>query len=344
MNRLGSPFWLLLFLGGLILVTSVRFDYLDPEWLQQITGEDEFSYTFDNGTVIEGLPPDVYQYTTAVRYFRGYDLADELRVPFVYRPMLPILASFLPFDPMTSLNILNVAFLWGGLIFLWLTMMELRISLNSRIISSALYVFSFPVFYYGAIGYVDPALVGILCFGVWQIITGRYKSLLATIFLGVLIKETVVLLIPVILVWFIFSSSPSNKMKITWIILYGLAFLLMMFLVRWWSPHSVPHAWLPTLDILIANLSRPRTYIAFAITAGVPFFAALIAAWLLRKETLLWPNWLPLIAGLVITCALFLYSMLSAYSDGRFIWPAYAFTIPLTGFVIDYFLKSRDKL
>src|SRR5690606_31977943 len=71
-------------------------------------------------------------------------------------------------------------------------------------------IFSFPVFYYGAIGYLDSALVGWMMIGLLALVRSSWILLGAVIFSGAFLKETIFILTAVSFVY-IFLSSPRKK-------------------------------------------------------------------------------------------------------------------------------------
>lgn len=86
MNRYSKPILFLL----LILVGIPRFNWgiLTPP-LVSLIGEKPF---------------DAIQYERYVEYFRGNNFkSQELEGPFSYRPLVPLIASFFPFQANTSI-------------------------------------------------------------------------------------------------------------------------------------------------------------------------------------------------------------------------------------------------
>ena len=129
----------------LVLICLPRFDRRD---LGLIGG-----LTTDGKAATEQLY-DASYYVEYLELFRGIP-AKSHKSPFIYRPLVPFLGSLLPFKPMTSINIVNLAFLFIGCALSHLTLLFVgcRRNLSFR---TALRGF-FPVFYYGTIGLVDPA-------------------------------------------------------------------------------------------------------------------------------------------------------------------------------------------
>jgi hypothetical protein len=98
-----------------------------------------------------------------------------------------------------------------------------------------------------------------------------------------------------------------------------------LLLARQWSPPSPAPPWQPSLATLQANLARPRSWQSFLLTLGLP--GALGIAGLFTRRA--WATLAPLAVGLLGALALFAAALLVAYADGRFIWTAYPFAIPI---------------
>jgi hypothetical protein len=113
------------------------------------------------------------------------------------------------------------------------------------------------------------------------------------------------------------------------LLLMAYLFGLQLF-ARQLCPTSGSHVWEVSMQSLQSNLSRPRAFLAIALSFGLP---GLLAVWLtVARKQVLWRRaavTVPLLAGLATSLALTAYAVLSAYADGRFIWTSYPFTIPL---------------
>jgi len=284
---------------------------------------------------VTGDASDALEYVRFVKYFRGE--AAELPIsPFSYRPFVPFVAALLPLAAMTAINVVNVVALVVGLLFLLRLLSVCGIEYRFRIIGGGLYALSFPTFYYGAVGIIDPVLIAFLVAGMYCIAAAAYPGLAATLVLGATVKETIVLLMPVLLVhlWFRYRCAPNRSRLVrSFLLLTGLslACLSSAYLCRRFSVDQHVHMWRPSLEHLAFNASRPRTWIAGALSFGVPgaLVVGLLPSYLRHRpgETLATTG--PLLAGTGLSVALFGYAMISAYADGRFMWSGYAFSIPL---------------
>lgn len=173
--------------------------------------------------------------------------------PFTYRPLVPWLASLLPFSPITGINFLNQLFLIVGLIFLYGILSQLGFKPGLRLLGCSLYVFSFPTFYYGTIGYVDPVAIGILTAGTWLIVTERWVLLAPVMVVGMAVKETLFLLLPIAIVVLV---ARSRKRRILLATLLTLLVLAACLAVRIMAPgDDSAYLWYPQFSRVVANLS-----------------------------------------------------------------------------------------
>lgn len=181
---------LILLLILLNIIALPRFNWRDlPQPLNQFVGEKPF---------------DVIQYEKYVEFFRGTkNVANELEGPFSYRPLVPLLASVLPFKPNTSINLINLFFLTLGLIYHLRLLRLFGFIENQIIIGALLFILSFPMFYYATSGYIDGSLVGILTVSAYYLFADKYSLFIVIFVLGILVKETIIILLPVYLVQFL---------------------------------------------------------------------------------------------------------------------------------------------
>jgi len=276
-------------------------------------------------------PGDSACYTAYVEWFRGREVGDRLYPPFSYRPLAPWMASHLPFDAMTSLNFLNILALLVALTFLDRILAGLGCSRRQRYLGAALFVFSFPTFYYSTLGYVDPVGIAFLMAGVHFALRGKWSALAVVTAAGTLAKETMVLVLPVAATRLACDDSPRVR-RVLVIVALCACYLITTLAVRDWSPGPSAYVWAPTLHTLQANLARPGAWATSLLTFGLPGVLALLS-WrtLLRRDTRQrHTSLVPLLFGLLSALAAFVWSAGSAYTEGRFVWLSYPFLIPVT--------------
>jgi len=304
----------------MMIVVFPRFDRLDRYGIDAFT---------TNGTPASIALADAGKYINHVRYFRGEVSSDVLRAPWAYRPLPTYLASMLPLSPMTAINAVNFIFLSIGLFFLLKTLALMGISSSTMVLGGLGYVVSFPVFFYGAIGYIDPVLVGMLCIGHYMVLTNRNALFFLLLALGAFVKDPYIIILPA---WatYQYSYSRSRWLKIVIVSVCALAlFSLLIYVIRILSPVPSDFFWSPKKSHLDFNLYRMNAWFTWLITFGPIGFVAL---WYCLKNNLSLlknPTKLSLATGLVGALAVISYSFFSVYVDGRYIWIAYPFMIPL---------------
>lgn len=317
---------LLLLLVVLIVVCLPRFDR-----------EDELV----QGAVGSGMANDSAQYIAMTDIFSGKTPAAQPWAPFTYRPLVPYLASLLPLPSMTAINVLNVGALWVALGLLGSQLLAIGLPLRASMVLLLSFTISFPVFYYGAIGYVDPVAIAALGAACFCIQRQQDTLLLLLIAVGTLAKETVVLAIPVFMLHGMINGRGVTRTVMMTIALVA-AFVAASKLARALSIDQQPFAWTPSWDRTLTNLTRLRTWLSFVLSFGLPGTLATAAVLhvLFTKNWRLLAEMLPWIAGVGGAVALFGYSIISAYSDGRFIWPADVFALPLVAVFVAHHLRQ----
>ena len=191
--------WIILLVLLLVLTGLSRFNRQDIGAINQFTS---------GGVSSETSLGDAEKYIAQVSYFRGNAEVDVLTPPFSYRPFAPYIASFLPFDEMTSLNIVNYLSLILGLILTLKIIQILNFSAVIGFIAGMFYSVSFPVFYYGAIGYVDPVLIAFLTAALYFILACKIIPFVLLTLLACTVKETFIIILPI---WFLHMVLVEKK-------------------------------------------------------------------------------------------------------------------------------------
>ena len=307
----------------MMIVLFPRFDRIDRFGIDQFT--------------TKGLPAaaalaDARKYINHVRYFRGEVDDAVLRAPWAYRPLPTYLASLLPLKPMTGINAVNFIFLCIGLFFLLKTLALIGLSSIATKLGGLGYVLSFPVFFYGAIGYIDPVLVGMLSVGQYLILTQRNVLFFMLLGLGAFVKDPYIIILPA---WAAYQYSLSRTPWIRVLSIVAVSalalvlFVFTIYLIRIVTPVDSGFFWSPQQAYLDFNLYRKNAWITWLATFGPMGF---MACWYcINKNTTLLksPTSLSLAVGLAGAVAVLIYSYFSVYVDGRYIWIAYPFMIPL---------------
>ena len=118
-----------------------------------------------------------------------------------------------------------------------------------------------------------------------------------------------------------------------------LLYIIAVYVSRNFTPGDSVYMWGANLETLQYNLSRPRTYLSLLLTGGIPLLLTILTfIKLIKNKVSIDLNTKLLIVGFIFTILLVIYSMLAAYTDGRFIWIGYTFMI---GLGLEY-LRMRE--
>src|SRR6185503_5853780 len=304
--------WLLI-VASLLVVALPRFNLHDPGPIGRFTASAAQS--------AYGRPIDVEGYIRLTDYFRGQAPADSMIPPFCYRPLVPYVASYLPIDSQSAINVVNLVCLLLAVFALDRLLLRLRLGDRARMIGCLLLTVSFPTFYYGAIGFIDPAALLVVTLASYVTVRGSWAALAAIVVLGVLVKETnaLVALLPGVWAWANGERSPK-----IWARAAGQCLLagITVVAVHALSPFPQQGAvWTPSAAALFENLARPRAVLSLLLTLGIPAVLAVAAVATNRAERALGrPVVRYLLGGCVLSAALYVASALAAYADGRIIW------------------------
>jgi hypothetical protein len=280
---------------------------------------------------------DAVFYMSYVEYFRGDGSIEEVHLPFRYRPLIPFIASLLPIkSPMTAINVVNLTALYVTVLFLYMFLSSLGFDFRFSILGCFLYTVSFPVFYMSTTGYLEACIMCMLTMGLYLIFKEKWLLLAIVVAVGVPIKEVIALLIPVAVAYLWVIGSSRVKLLPTSLLLL-LAFVVPTVLIKTVFIRVGDFYWIPSISTLLDNL-RVRAMLSLLLSFGLPGILSILffvrnrkLAGFIQRRLLM-----PLVTGVLVTVLLIIYSMLTAYTDGRFIWPMTLFTIPMALWVIRY--------
>jgi hypothetical protein len=327
MKNFGLKFLILTLL--LLAVMTVRFDRNDF-FIKKYT-------TLELG--------DSQYYNNYVDTFRG---ADSLVVgaPFGYRPLVPYVASFLPFSAGISINLLN-ALIMVITLFVFVKLL-FAFHIRDKIVfwSAVLFIVSFPTFYYSTIGVLDPiSMLGtVFCF--YLVVIDKEKHLPMAITLFTFGKETVVFVLPIIFLYMWIEKNSLKKAITTSITAFVFYFAATYIIRNVIYPTDTVYFWNPSFATFIENITRPRAIISFVLSLGIPGFIALfllVKAMIEKNCDFIRKTFIYYLA-LLEFIVLFVYTLFSAYSDGRFIWPASFFTILITAIYYNDYRNNKNKM
>jgi hypothetical protein len=265
---------------------------------------------------------DARYFIAYVQYFRGETPQYVIRPASNWRLLVPLVASILPFEPLTAINVINCLAI---AVSVWLLFrFLLLLSTNSSVVwlGCWLFVVSFPTFYYTSIGYIDPGVLMFTIACMYFTITLRLWWLLGSFVLGCLTKETIILTIAFTIAFYL-KEYPKKALFAG--VLMTLLFVLINVLLRkfaYVSPGANnPALWQFSQDALWANISRFNSYAAPILSFGIP---GILCIWVFTKTSLQTILTTPI---LLASCAMMLSGWLlfglsacATFCDGRIIW------------------------
>lgn len=322
---------ILLLVISIPVILSMRFNSQDIFFIRPFVGKG-----------VGVLTPDMENYVEMINYFRGTGDISKVVVPFSFRPFVTYLASLLPFEAFTSLNIITSLCVSLTVLVIFLIIKKLKFNFEYCVLGSFLYLFSFPTFYYGSAGYIDASLVLFLSIIVYLRVSERDYLLPIAFILGTLAKETIIIAFPFVFLDIFFRNSNYRKKQYFFGFLSIVCCLICSYFVRKQFSSSPSFINEPLIDNFLFHLIRPKSHGSFLLTFGIPGFLSL---WYLFKRFNFQKDKLQLsfLVGAVSSVVLFCYAFLSAYPDGRFVWTAYPFLIPFVIYYIESYYSKGLK-
>ncbi len=314
-----------------VLVTGPRFNRMDLG-LSGLTRSPE----------VAGVAPyDAANYADCVRWWRGEPVVQPLATPFSRRLLGPAIASLLPAEPMTALNVVNVLAVYLAALAVFAAQRSLGQRDAVAWLVCGLYVVSFPVFYYGAIGYIDPVVLLFHSLFVLGLCWGSAPACVLALVLGCMAKESMLIAVPVFLV--ASASRESRSIAFRQAVFAVAAVAAVLFAANELLPYEVDRVHPPQVTILIGNLFRERAWASLTLTFG-PLGAAFVACLgltVLRRRLLEHDLAVPLMVGVVATLVAVLLSFWVVVVDGRLLWTAYPYVVAMLGVMLSDTATAR---
>lgn len=282
-----------------------------------------------NQLLVKQEPYDLKYFKAYVEYFRDQPLTAPLRPATNWRFLVPYLASKIPFDAVTSINLVNCVFLILALGVFYKTLKLLKIEQNKIWHSLWIFVLSFPMFYYSTIGYVDASLFFFIALSIYFTIINKPGLFLLSILLGLCVKETIAIAIP----FYLFYHLKRDRKKAIYTSLVTIiSFAVLFYVIKKIAPVSIEGSennfWKFDCINLKNNFFRINTWLSFILTIGSPGLVILLE---LRKLSFykIWSNQVILSCLVCVASAFFFYTLsyLSTVADGRIIWLTYFYLI-----------------
>lgn len=336
-----------------VLVGIPRFaTYRDVSPQQvSLTDQPDGWYLFDDEAdgrdITSELSFDVYSYHAYVEYFRGDFDRYPIFGPWRWRLLPSWIASFTPIeDPAVAFSVVSLGFLVLGGAALVVAAARFGMRGRGQAITGALYAVSFPAVWYGTSGYVDGSLVALLCVALALIHWRRWWALLLVIAIGMVTKETFLIIVPVA-ASYLWARSRTARDWVPWSTAFATVAVASFVGIRLVLSTPRTLGWMPDPARLSWNLSRPQAVGSFILSCGVVVPVAAWAAYRLivgRTRSVasaleLRQN-LHLVVGLGMGLAVALHGFLTAYADGRHVWTAVPFAAVLAAGWIERWLQG----
>jgi hypothetical protein len=314
----------------MILVSLPRFGALDEP-----ANRASHEYTTQEGRVLPGLTIDMREYLHLTEYYAGSADAPDL-APFTTRLGVPWLAGRLPWEAPISLNVVVLAFLAVGLVALVAAMRRLGCALGPIAGAVLVWSVSFPVYYWGSFNYVDGAVVGLLAVVVLSLVYGRLLPALLVLAGGLLIKESMLVAVPVVVVWVHLSGWQARR-RVEAFTATAVAAVVGVVGARVIGPEAKRfyNPWFPTPKEMHhyagANIGRVGPMGQVFLSGVIPIGLAYLA-WRRHKAGELGLDrrtfW-TLMSGVLCGILLSFHAFIAAQWDGRTIWTVYPFALAL---------------
>jgi len=286
-----------------------------------------------------GYNPDMKGYVLLTLYFRGENDGKELENPYTYRPLAPLIAAQIKFlSAPDALNLVNIFLSFLILLYLYKLQIKLNLSFNFALFGCFLYSLSFPNLYYTTVCRIDPMLIFFITFGLYLILKENNYLMILLYLLGGAVKESLIIL-PIIHLSYLYFAKKINLKSILPLIINIAVFIVSSLFVRKQMNFGSFYLWSPGWKTINENIYRKNTYITFVLT----YFHFGIINILNLKFIKQFSNFeKSLYIGVFLSVCLYLYSIIGAYTDGRFIWTAYPFAIPLVMIYLSRIIQSKE--
>lgn len=303
--------------GGAVLAIAIIFILSFPRFAAQDVG-------FLRGRI--NFPPDAIEYADYVNFFRGNVELSEVRAPFIYRPIVPAIASILPISgAQSAISVICILCMCLTVPVLFMIFDSLNINSKKSILGVLLFALSFPVFFCGPIGTIDAVSIFFIALLSLSILKKKWALSAALVFFSILVKETVAVSL-FAAAGMLLSDRARGKLPII-ALLFG-ASAIAFIGIRLIIPAGGLSLWNPSIGKFVGNI-RFRAIAGLALTLGLP--AVLYLFYLLKtnKKSLFSRSerWF-FSGGIIGSIILIAVSFFTAHVDARFAWPAVIFMIP----------------
>jgi hypothetical protein len=292
-----------------------------------------------NQLIVKNTPYDAKYFDSYIKYFRGEEITQPLRPATNWRILSPYIASKLPFNSLTALNVLNTVFLLFTLVMIATLFKKLKIEDNKLWLAIWLFLVSFPTFYYTTIGYVDIGAIFFISLGVYFIVCQYHLLFLLSLISGTLCKETEIIILGFYVGFCLFNRQYFNMLIAIFL------YVSVCLLLREYAPVSEGETnnkfWVMSKNAFENNLTRFNTWASLLLSLGIPFVLCVLK--MARLNFRLNQLEKACLGAMIVTLVLYIFSFITSVADGRIIWHCYPFML-LFYFNQEIELKEFQKL
>ncbi|UDY34108.1 hypothetical protein [Dermatobacter hominis] len=306
-------------------------------------------YTTNSGRVVAPVVVDEQQYMNLVEYYRGVPVEDLqlncLYDPFTFRSGTSWVAHFLPVEEGLALGLTNTAFTLLGV---WLVLFALRaqgFSARAVLAAGVVFAVSWNVLMFGTGILVDSSVVAAIALCWFLLAIRRPWFVWPVLFLGYPLKETVGIIVPVILVWAWTEHRDQRRSlgrAFAPAIAAAVAFVVGVAVWRQVLPAS-DAAWpvTPNIQNTVHNLTDVISLGAFVVGVG-PFVVPAFLAYLREARRTGWIRAVvdPAVVGVVVALGICFWSGITVDVTPRLFWIGTPFAATL---VARWFSEGRPE-
>lgn len=320
---------------------------VSPECTEQIG-----SYVTSSGRTIAPTAMDDQQYLAMVDLYRGTP-ADEIQAECLYRPYSgrfaqPWLAHFLPFEEGVSLALVNATMMIGSIWAMLLALRKQGASPRATAFAGTFFALGWNTFFYGAGVLTDPGALFVVSVGWLLAVHRRWFWCLVLMLLSIPVRETVLVLLPVVLVGLWSEWTPvgahrddhgSRPGRGAFVVAAVFAVAASLAAVAFWGRIGpvADATFLSEIrfEIAISNLFSP-SITTVMLAAGALYLPALLR-WIsqVRSIGVVAATLQPAPVGLAATVLVLGWVLLGADLSPRFAWIGFAFAAAMCAEYID---------
>ncbi|MDX1414530.1 MAG: hypothetical protein R3293_10090 [Candidatus Promineifilaceae bacterium] len=283
------------------------------------------------------VAPDSTHYVELAAYFDDSLAREELRPPFVYRILVPYLASLGP-TSLLDLNfaIINTGFTIAAFIVFYFYLQKLLDDRTQFNFGLLLLIVAFPTINYASGVMTDAAGFFFFVLATYLFLIKRFFLFTAVLTIGVMAREAILVLLLAVVVYQVstYLRGAIEKRR-PWLFLSLVPPILIYLSIRLYFSDLPSFFWSPSWRQLIFTVSRPVAWTTFLLTLVPPLFFISIAykqqlvptaeirsKWSFHTKSLL-------LSLTIAAIFLNIYSITSAALSGRFVWPFYVVLVPM---------------